>query len=83
MAKWFVNHGARHIAMLSRRAANNPKVQDLIKELEEIGADIRAFNCDVTVQEEVENVIQTCSKTMPPIRGAVHGAMVLEASRLS
>ena len=69
--------------MLSRRAANNPKVQDLIKELEEIGADIRAFNCDVTVQEEVENVIQTCSKTMPPIRGAVHGAMVLEASRLS
>ena len=77
MTKWLVDQGARYIILASRNAADNPRVHELVLELETIGVKVSAHNCDVTVREQVDEVIRLSQQIMPPIRGAIHSVMVV------
>ena len=37
--------------------------------------------CDIADQESVNALVEDCAKTLPPIRGVIHAAMVLRVSR--
>lgn len=77
MATWMVKNGARHIVLLSRSGGNNVKVKKLIQKLSG-QATVVAKACDVADEEQVRRLISDCAKTLPPICGVVHAAMVLE-----
>lgn len=77
MANWLVQQGVRYIILASRRGVANPKVQSLVYNLEKSGAKVVAHRCDITKEDEVEKMIYECETMMPPIRGVIHGAMVL------
>jgi hypothetical protein len=80
MARWMVGRGARTIVLVSRRGTASGKVQDLIDELSDVGANIVIRQCDVANNQSVEDLVQNQLAGMPEVRGVVHGAMVLHVS---
>ncbi|OQE31225.1 hypothetical protein PENSTE_c001G09701 [Penicillium steckii] len=77
MARWMSSKGARNIVLVSRSASVNDKVQELIDELAADGTHIGVKACDVSSRASVEKLVKEDMKDLPPVRGVVHGAMVL------
>ncbi|OKO94430.1 Lovastatin diketide synthase LovF [Penicillium subrubescens] len=77
MARWMSSKGARHIVLVSRSASVNEQVQALINELAVDGTHVVVKPCDVSSKPSVENLVKEEMKDLPPVRGVVHGAMVL------
>ncbi|KAI1736601.1 ketoacyl-synt-domain-containing protein [Xylaria scruposa] len=77
MARWMVSRGARHLVLVSRSGTATGKVEDLIKEAAMVGAEVVVRQCDVARPDDVEELINFRLEGMPPIRGLIHGAMVL------
>ena len=83
MARWMSSKGARNIILVSRKASPvNDKVQALIEELAANGTLVTIRACDVSSKQSVETLIRDDMKDLPPVRGVVHGAMVLRVSAL-
>ncbi|KKY20096.1 putative polyketide synthase [Phaeomoniella chlamydospora] len=78
MAKWMSSKGARNIVLVSRSASVNDKVKALMDELAPSGTNIVVKTCDVSNPESVEKLVKEDMKDMPPVRGVIHGAMVLK-----
>jgi NADPH:quinone reductase-like Zn-dependent oxidoreductase len=77
MARWMVSNGGKHIVLVSRNASATGAVKELIDELEPAGANIVVKKCDVTDGSAVDDLVKNGLKDLPPIRGVVHGTMVL------
>ncbi|KAI1266689.1 ketoacyl-synt-domain-containing protein [Xylariaceae sp. FL1019] len=77
MARWMISRGARHLVLVSRTGSVTGKVKRLIEDALEIGAEVVVRNCDVADPADVEDLINLQLERMPPIRGVIHGAMVL------
>lgn len=77
VAKRMVQRGARHIVLLSRTGKVGTELIDLIQDSQRAGASIYIRPCDVSDKEGVETLVENLHKTLPPIRGIVHAAMVL------
>jgi NAD(P)-dependent dehydrogenase (short-subunit alcohol dehydrogenase family) len=82
IAKWMVNHGARNLILVSRGGTMTGKVNQLIDELNAVGAKVLVKRCDVSDSKSVDTLIQKEMVSMPEVRGVVHGAMVLKVSIL-
>jgi len=77
-AKWLAAEGARHLALVSRRGAATPGAPAAIGQLKADGVTVRAYAADVGRREEIAAVLDEISVTMPPLRGIVHSAAVLD-----
>lgn len=80
MARWMSSKGARNIVLVSRSASVNSQMHALINELALKGTLVSVKPCDVSSKQSVENLVKQEMKDFPPIRGVVHGAMVLRVS---
>ncbi|EKD12633.1 beta-ketoacyl synthase domain-containing protein [Drepanopeziza brunnea f. sp. 'multigermtubi' MB_m1] len=78
MSRWMIERGARHIILLSRSGKTDGKVGELITEAETVGANIVVKSCDVANREQVEKLVSEDLSSLPPIKGVIHAAMVLE-----
>lgn len=78
LAGEFVASGARNIAFLSRSGDDSPAAKTLIAELGARGARARAYRGDVTDEFSLCKVLTRCSQELPPIKGVVQLAMVLQ-----
>ncbi|KAH8745877.1 polyketide synthase [Hyaloscypha sp. PMI_1271] len=67
---WLIDHGARHLIILSRSAKHSPFVDDL----EQRGCVVLHHSCDVADESQLQ---------MPRIRGVVQCAMVLKDALLT
>jgi len=84
-AQAFVEHGARHLVLSSRNAASEA-VRQAVAKLEEGGATISLWQADLSVDTQVVALLHEIRETMPPLRGIVHAAGILDdalVSRLS
>lgn len=77
VATMLANRGARNLCFISRSGSQSDKSRSLIRKLEEQDVNVRSFNCNIADAQSLKLVFETCSQTMPPIRGVVQGAMVL------
>ncbi|KAL8734235.1 MAG: hypothetical protein Q9181_003294 [Wetmoreana brouardii] len=77
MTKWLVQQGAKSIALLSRSAHGSAHAEALINEYGATDVNVSVMQCDVGDEDQVRKVMERCSQSMPPIRGVIHGAMVL------
>jgi NAD(P)-dependent dehydrogenase (short-subunit alcohol dehydrogenase family) len=77
MAKWMSSKGARNIVLVSRKASISNEVQALTDELAISGTRILVKACDVSSRQSVDRLVMEEMKDLPPVRGVVHGAMVL------
>jgi acyl transferase domain-containing protein/acyl carrier protein len=76
-ARWMAEHGAKHIALVSRRDADD-ELREKISHIEKTGSQVRVFAADVTDETQVGQVIAEIRESMPPLRGVVNAAGVLD-----
>ena len=75
-----VGKGAKYIVLLSRSGSLKGRGKDQINALNEAGANIVVRRCDVVDQADVAHLVSHGLTDMPPVRGVIHGAMVLHVS---
>ena len=57
---------------------NNAKAKAVVDEVAQLGGKLRIVQCDVSDAQQVARLVKECCADMPPIRGVIHGAMVLK-----
>ncbi|KAK4183666.1 putative polyketide synthase [Podospora australis] len=77
MAKYMVEHGARSIVLLSRSGGGKEMVDQLQKEINCSDARIVVKKCDASDEGQMKQLVADCAKSLPPICGVIHAAMVL------
>ncbi len=77
VARWMVDQGARHLALVGRRGATEPAVR-VLREMEAAGAEVRALSGDVSDETRVREILAEIDASMPPLRGVLHSAGVLD-----
>lgn len=80
MAQWMSSKGAKHIVLTSRNAVISKDIEALIHQVAAAGTHVHIKACDISNSMAVESLIKEELKGLPPIRGVVHGAMVLQVS---
>jgi len=77
VAQWLVEHGARHLVLMGRRAPS-AEAQRVISELEQQDAQVFALQGDVSKAEDVTRILAEINQSMPVLRGVIHSAGVLD-----
>jgi NADP-dependent 3-hydroxy acid dehydrogenase YdfG len=72
-----VRGGARHFVFLSRSGAKKTEAQETIKALQDDGAHVAAFACDIADEESLRQALEAIRQQFPPIKGLLQCAMVL------
>ena len=80
LARWMCKHGAKNLIILSRSGGKHALAGKLSRDLEQAGCQIIMPACDITNAIAAERVLKEAMKIMPPIRGHIQGAMVLNVS---
>lgn len=81
LSEWLVHRlAAKHLILVSRGGDDKPEAKKVVEALRQAGAEVAVFKCDVGDSDQVNQVISRCAETMPPIRGVIHGGMVLRVS---
>jgi len=71
---WLVEHGAQYLILMGRHGASD-EVQATLNHL---GVQVLVVKADVSRQEEVVSVLETIKNSMPPLRGIIHAAGILD-----
>ncbi|KAL8659558.1 MAG: hypothetical protein Q9202_007068 [Teloschistes flavicans] len=77
ITRWLAGQGARHIILASRSGMQQKGVSELVEELKAINVEVVVKQCNIADSAQVQSMIDDVNKTMPPIRGVIHGAMAL------
>ncbi|NEP12525.1 MAG: type I polyketide synthase [Symploca sp. SIO2C1] len=77
VAQWMVAQGAKNI-VLTGRSAPKETAQKVITELEAAGVSVSVLLGDISHQEDVENIFQQIATSLPPLKGVIHAAGVLD-----
>ena len=77
LADRLAKHGAKHIAFISRSGDAKPEAKKTMADLLGLGAKPVSYPCDITDPDSLATVIQRITTEMPPIKGLVQAAMVL------
>lgn len=77
VARWMVEQGARHIVLMSRRSASDNMTESLSK-LKEGGTEVVVMQGDVSREEDVKKIVEALGTRLPPLRGIIHAAGVLD-----
>lgn len=71
------DHGARTLAVLSRRGDGSEEAQAVIAQLKERGVTVNGYACDITSEAAVKKALTEIRSGGKPLRGVFHTAMVL------
>ena len=89
VARWLADHGARRILLAGRRGLPPRSKWDTVEDvdvrrqidgvlaLEALGVTVRTVAMDVTDQDQVAEALDPATHGLPPIRGIVHAAGVI------
>jgi acyl transferase domain-containing protein/acyl carrier protein len=77
VARWMVERGARHLVLVGRRGASGA-AREAIQAMERSGARVIVAQADVGEAAQVARVLADIGRDMPPLRGVVHSAGVLD-----
>jgi acyl transferase domain-containing protein/acyl carrier protein len=77
IAQWMVDEGCRHLVIFGRQAPSEETVE-IIRNLKEKGAEISVSRTDVANREGVVEAVKVMNKKMPPLKGIIHAAGLLD-----
>lgn len=78
LAFWMGNQGVRQLVLTGRKGAASEEAKQAVARLEAQGVRVMAVAMDVTNANEVNRLIQRIGNAMPPLRGVIHAAAVLD-----
>jgi NAD(P)-dependent dehydrogenase (short-subunit alcohol dehydrogenase family)/acyl carrier protein len=76
-ANWLVERGARHLVLMGRTGASNEALP-MIERMRQTGAEITIAKADVGQPDQLARVLAEIEQTMPPLKGVIHAAGVLD-----
>ena len=79
-AQWLASRGAKHLVLLGRRGVATDEASVVLNLLEGAGVIVRAVACDVSDEHALSELLNDIAVTMPPLKGIVHAAAVIEDS---
>lgn len=77
-AKRLAKRGAKHLVLVSRRGATTDDAREAIAALRSSGVSVLEAKADVTDSAQLAALLAEIKQTMPPLRGLIHAAMVLD-----
>jgi NADPH:quinone reductase-like Zn-dependent oxidoreductase/NADP-dependent 3-hydroxy acid dehydrogenase YdfG/aryl carrier-like protein len=77
MAAWLVDRGARHLILLARSGPRTQEARDFVESLTLRGVQVATPPCNISDADALRSVLDNCSSTMPPIRGAIQATGLL------
>jgi phthiocerol/phenolphthiocerol synthesis type-I polyketide synthase C len=77
-AEWLVDRGARNLVLIGRRGRAADEAQTVFARLERRGVRVLARSCDVTDRSALARLLEEIDGSLPPLRGVVHAAMVID-----
>ncbi|MFG1955424.1 SDR family NAD(P)-dependent oxidoreductase, partial [Micromonospora sp. NPDC048830] len=77
VARWLVERGARTLALVGRGGVTDANRTD-VAALRDAGARVEVLRADVARPEDVDRLVGEVTATLPPLRGVVHAAGVLD-----
>ncbi|KAI1762800.1 hypothetical protein GGR53DRAFT_399114 [Hypoxylon sp. FL1150] len=81
LLKWMASKGARYLVATSRSGAKDPRAQQVLEELSQLGVKAKAIAADVSHEEQCQTVLEQIEEEgFPPIRGAIIMAMNVQDS---
>ncbi|WP_394834886.1 type I polyketide synthase [Pendulispora rubella] len=83
VADWLVGQGARHLALLARRPPTVAAHCEALARLRERGVVVHVAPCDVADGEALAGALDDIERRLPPLRGVVHAAGVLDEGMLA
>ena len=78
IARVLANAGARHVVLVSRRGRVAESDTSILDGIRALGAAVHLRACDLGNVDETKAMLARIRRDLPPIRGIVHGAMVLD-----
>lgn len=75
-AEWLVKNGARHLALMGRRGADDRATVTLDR-LRQAGAEILVISGDVGSEPDVKRAFAEIADVLPPLAGVIHSAGAL------
>jgi len=78
IAQWLSSQGVKQLVLASRSGAKSDEAKDAIKLIEANGTKVYAEPVDITSDKAVADVVAKIKKDMPPLKGIIHGAVVLD-----
>lgn len=82
LAAWLVSAGARHLVLMSRSGARSAEQVEAVARLRAAGAQVIVEAADISARADVERVLDRIAGDLPPLRGVVHAAGVLDDALL-
>jgi len=71
------DHGAKALAVLSRRGDGSPEAREVIAQLSERGVSVKGYACDITDEAAIKTALADIRTEGRPVKGVFHTAMVL------
>lgn len=72
------NKGAKNLLILSRQGQTAKSAQAFTVEMEAAGVHVEILACDITNELSLEQCFATVASNLPPIKGCIQAAMVLQ-----
>ncbi len=76
VANWLVGRGAKYLVLLGRSFPHQ-SAQKAVAELVKLGAEVVVKQVDVSQTAEISEFFDNIRHTMPPLRGIIHAAGIL------
>jgi|RhiMetdeSRZDD1v2_1073273.scaffolds.fasta_scaffold11376_4 acyl transferase domain-containing protein/surfactin synthase thioesterase subunit/acyl carrier protein len=78
IAQWLVTQqGIRYVVLTGRRGAAGG-AQDTVQALTALGAQVHVIKADIAVEADVQRVMEEIQRHLPPLKGVIHCAGVLD-----
>jgi myxalamid-type polyketide synthase MxaE and MxaD len=77
LAKWLADKGAKHLVLTGRRKPSET-AQQTISQIEQAGVKVSVLLGDVSVKQDAASIVEQVKASLPPLRGVIHAAGVLD-----
>lgn len=78
VANWMSQNGAINMVLVSRSGPKTDEEKAVIEKMKARGVNVMLPKCDVSKKEDVDRMFADIKKSMPPVKGIQHAAMVLD-----
>ncbi|MES9941410.1 MAG: type I polyketide synthase [Candidatus Thiodiazotropha sp. 6PLUC2] len=83
IAKWMVTEGARNLALVGRSGAKTEIAKNTVKDLQKQGVKVSVVCADMGKEEDIVSMFDNLAQSMPPLKGVMHAAAVLDDAILA
>jgi NAD(P)-dependent dehydrogenase (short-subunit alcohol dehydrogenase family)/acyl carrier protein len=78
VAQWLVQHGARHLVLMGRSGVASTTAAEAVDSMRQAGVEVLIGQADVSQEAQVAAILSEVQHFMPPLKGIIHAAAVLD-----